>query len=159
MNKKVDTVKKLDDPEAVMAEARKRRNDAFKAREAGGALSGQQLYADQREGYKRYWVNVIDGETRNLDKKLALGYHFVTDVITNAISNAIGSGVSQKVGVCQKTGAQITTYLMEIPQELWEENQRTKENVIQNKNAAALKTAKDSGLVDKTQGGSFEYVP
>lgn len=80
----------------------------------------QKLAATDRPGYHRRWFN-DDG--RRVDAAKAAGYTFVNDPRT-------GEPTKSVVGVAKSGGGQ-AAYLMEIPIELFDEDQRAKDVPLQ----------------------------
>lgn len=89
------------------------------------------LIAPKREGYQRRWVCDRPGR---LDKLYKGGWRFVEkddidddlpQMLKSTTRESIDSTVTQAVG-SHKSGKEMTAYLMEIPMELYEEDQAVK---------------------------------
>jgi len=107
--------------------AAKRRADVKAKRNQTGALDGQSLYAPQRKGYKRRWVN---GNENRLARVQDKGYTFVEDSNNVTASDDLGNRKSVLVGT-NKDGTPRRDYLVEIPEQFYREDQQEKENSIQ----------------------------
>jgi hypothetical protein len=114
----------------VIAAAKKRRKEAREAHSRSGGLDGQRLVAPTREGFKRRYVN--DDNKGNIDKKLRLGYYFIQESQIGdeyIPTSDQGTAKSQRVGV-REDGSALIAYLMEIPEEFYQETQDEKEERI-----------------------------
>ncbi len=102
---------------------------------------GQKLAYPPRAGYHRHWFNDTPG--RLMDAQAA-AYDFVLD--------HEGKKVCKPVGVAE-TGGPLMAYLMEIPQELFEEDMRAQQERIEEMESA-IKRGKGNQLE-----GDRDYVP
>lgn len=110
------------------------------ARKPFGSMSLKLDYP-QREGFHRHWFNDIPGR---VDRAKEAGYE-------NVKSND-GKPVSRVVGVAEGGGA-LTAYLMEIPEEWYQQDIAQEQNHIAEKEAAMKR-----GVVEGAEGGN-QYVP
>ena len=101
----------------------------------------QKLAYPARPGYHRHWFN--DSPGRIIDAQAA-AYDFVLD--------RNGKKVCKPVGVADQGGA-LMAYLMEIPQELYEEDMRAQQERIDDMESA-IKRGKGNALE-----GDRDYVP
>lgn len=108
------------------AEAAERRASVRAKRKQTGALDGQNLFAPQREGFKRRWVNGNENRLATLQDK---GYTFVEDSNNVTASDDLGNRKSVLVGT-NKDGTPRRDYLMETPEQFYAEDQQEKENSI-----------------------------
>lgn len=97
------------------------------------------LTTDQREGYKRRWVNDVDGRTQMFEEA---GYEVVrkpTEVGDPDLAEAaqLGSVVRKPVG------GGVNAVLMEIPIEFYEADQLAKENALKKQERSLLSEAKE----------------
>ena len=93
-----------------------------------------QMTTDQREGFVRRWVNDIPGR---IEKFLLAGYEVAKGdeikvgedgVTSNNI--ALGTGARKNVGRT-RTGEGTQAVLMEIPKEMYEEDQKAKQTTLE----------------------------
>lgn len=84
----------------------------------------QKLAYPNREGYRRYWFN---DEPGRIQKALEAGYEHVFDPIQK-------QNVSRVVGR-NESGGSLTAFLMEIPQEWFEEDMAAYQKIIDEKEA------------------------
>ena len=118
-------------PEQVQAKARKKREAARKEHKAYGGLDRQTLLAPQKEGFYRRFVR--DDRSR-VDNLIQRGYYFVSRnqdgsfLPTESLSEAF-----VKSGGSKENGSQLLMYLMEIPIDMYEEDQQAKEKRIRAK--------------------------
>lgn len=116
-------------PDTIRAEARARRKAKKEARERMGAIAGQKLVAPNKRGVKRRWVT---DDLANIDTKLDLGYYFVQESETGdeyIPTSDLGSRKSQITGK-NADGSPQRSYLMEIPEDIYQENQQENESKI-----------------------------
>lgn len=85
--------------------------------------SRQKLTASQREGYQRRWVNDVPGRVEMAQEA---GYEFVT-ADAKANSSDPGANKSAIVGV-NADGTPLRAYLMEIPADWYQEDQKAKQS-------------------------------
>jgi hypothetical protein len=117
------------------------------------------LSAPLREGYHRRWVNDVPGRIMAFE---AAGYQFVIKEAAPIIgeghdlsqSEGVGSRVSYYVGT-QETGQPMMAYLMEIPQEWYDEDQAVKLGKIK-ETEAAMRTGEDG---QGRPGVDGRYIP
>jgi hypothetical protein len=112
--------------EAKKLAAKNRRLAKRKEREDLGAIGEQKLVAPTRPGFKRYWA--VD-EGNRLAILQDRGYTFVESggpYSQGIHSTDIGENISQVTGT-GKDGAAQRSYLMEIPDEFYLEDQKSKE--------------------------------
>jgi len=102
--------------------AAERRRKIREARKRLGGIQGQKLLAPKKQGFVRRWVN---DEGNRLEEMLDKGYTFVEDADAVIPTSDTGSRKSQHVGT-QKSGDGLRAYLMETPQEFYEEDQKEK---------------------------------
>ena len=115
--------KKADDKYEI---ARKRREKAKARAISTGALPGQRLVAPPKPGFVRRWVN--DEGTR-IDSLMDKGYTFVEDSDPSISSDDPGGRKSMKAGVAEN-GNVLRTYLMEISDEYYQEDQEAREQKV-----------------------------
>lgn len=110
------------------------------ARTPFGALDQKLAYPD-RVGYHRHWFNAVAGR---IDRALEAGYEHVKD--------NEGKNVNRVVGTAEGGGA-LHAFLMEIPQE-WYEEDMAREQAAINEREASIKQG-------NTQGAEVErgYIP
>ena len=108
-----------------------KRKEAMETRSANrtrrarlGGYEGQRMLAEPHDGFHLHWINDVG---TNLKEMLAKGYSFVEDN-SSIESDDLGRMNSLQVS---KNGPPITAYLMEIPEELYLEDQLLKERSIQ----------------------------
>lgn len=82
------------------------------------------MLAEPHDGFHLHWINDVG---TNLQEMLAKGYSFVEDD-SSIESDDLGRRNSLQVS---KNGPPITAYLMEIPEEMYLEDQLQKERSIQ----------------------------
>ena len=111
-------------------------------------VSRIKLNASKREGYVRRWINDVPGR---LNAAQQAGYEFVSDDPLAASTNT-GTRISQVVD--KSTG--LTSYLMEIPEEFYEEDQAKKaedldkiDEELRRGDAAGGKVGRDGRYVPK----------
>lgn len=113
------------------------------------------LVAPEREGYVRRWVCDRPGRLEKLYKG---GYRFVKkDDIDEALPQAlkvttresVDGTVTQAVG-SHKSGQEMIAYLMEIPQELYDEDQEVKMAKIDELESTLMKGALPDGSQELT---------
>lgn len=109
--------------DALSLAASRRKKDR-REKEEMGALPGQTLLANPKPGFHRRFVN---DQGNNLDAKLRKGYSFVSE--GDEPTTDIGAAKSHFAGT-QKNGEPLLTYLMEIPDEFYDEDQQEKERRI-----------------------------
>lgn len=105
----------------------------------GFGNQGQKLAYPQRPGYHRHWFNDTPGRVMGSEES---GFTKVNDPIT-------GKPVSRIVGT-QQNGDPLAAYLLEIPQEWYDDDMRELEKINAEKEAtirggAEAKDAKDAG--------------
>jgi len=85
------------------------------------------LQAEEREGYKRRWVNDDGPRIKNF---LDAGYTFVQDPFATKIDKS--SGIPSQMGSAVKTkvGQNLFAYLMEVPMEFYLEDQAIKQKRV-----------------------------
>lgn len=111
------------------------------------------MNAPQRPGYVRRWVNDNPGR---LDAAQQGGYEFVVgeSASEGGATDGMGAKISRIVGT-RDGGAPITAYLMETKQEWYEEDQKSKQAIV-DETEAALKRGQDSHGQPGVDG---RYVP
>lgn len=107
----------------------------------------QKLAYPERPGYFRYWFN--DEPGRILQARDA-GYEHVKNPAT-------GEHEKRVVGT-RKEGGALLAYLMEIPTEIWEEDQALNRRPTNETEAAIKRSRVLATTPDKTDEGNF-YVP
>lgn len=110
------------------------------ARKPFGSFSLKLDYP-QREGFHRHWFNDIPGR---VDRAKEAGYEHV--------KNLEGRPVSRTVGTAEGGGA-LTAFLMEIPEEWYQEDMAKEQQIIDDKEAAMKR-----GVADGPEGEG-QYVP
>lgn len=161
--KKIDAVKKAPEKKVnksdaeILAAAKQLRKDAKDNQAALGALDGQQLVAQQRPGYVRRWAR---GTEQRLDQLKKKGYSFVLaeEKPGNVLTTDIGTAKSQIVGTDKNGGAR-RDYLMEIPEELYREDLKIKENKTQRLADAQKHVEHDVDELATPEGRSKIYQP
>ena len=117
----------------------------------------RKLSSDLRPGYVRRWINDAVGR---LEEAQAGGYQFVQSAIVGDVPGdvteqaGIGLQVSRIVGK-DETGGPITAFLMEIPQEFYDEDQAEKNDVICKMENSLRRGADNHGA----PGKDGRYVP
>jgi len=110
------------------------------ARKPFGSMSLKLDYP-QREGFHRHWFNDIPGR---VGRALEAGYEHV--------KGHDGKPVSRTVGTAEGGGA-LTAFLMEIPEEWYNQDMAQEQRVIDDKEAAMKR-----GVADGPEGEG-QYVP
>lgn len=160
-NKKIKTVdsnvKKIDSDADIIAQARLRREAAREEQKSIGALPGQRLVAPRIEGFESRWVNDTPGR---VDAMLKKGYSFLKakKETGSILTTDTGTAKSQIVGTAA-TGGALRAYLMVIPKELWEENQKIKEQITQTQANAYKGIERDTDKLATPEGRSEIYKP
>lgn len=115
------------------------------------------LKTETRDGYVRRWINDKPGR---LDDAVAGGYEFVTDPKVKvgegqdaSQTPGVGSAVSRIVGT-HEDGSPLRAYLMEIPQNVYDEDQAAKAESVDERENALRRGQTDPGKSDPHQ-----YVP
>jgi len=122
--------------------------------EGGFALKGElkkeripmhesrRLRFPKREGYHRHVFN-DDKKTNRIQRALDAGYTFVTDDVDGRDPRA---GDASRIGknTSQHVGDGMMGFLMEIPMDLYEEDQRSKQSVIDAREAQIKRIKKPS---------------
>lgn len=87
------------------------------------------LTADEREGFVRRWMN---DENNRLAQALDAGWDFVHKDGQERTGDSSGTqeGAGSDSRVSRPVGGGITGYLMEMPQELYDEDQRAKQRLV-----------------------------
>jgi hypothetical protein len=141
------------DQQQTAGETPRKAADARKERVPLG-VPRSRLTVPQRAGYKRRWIN-DDGKGR-LQQALEGGYTFVEDpklqVGQDKLADRPDSRVSRIVGRGEN-GKPLRAFLMEIPSELYQEDQRAKQRALDEVDRAIRK----GRLV--TDGEEHRYVP
>lgn len=101
----------------------------------------QKLYYPQREGYHRHWFNEKPGR---LDAALDAGYTFVLDREQKKVSRVVDVAPG---------GGPLHAWLMEIPQEWFEEDMKRQQKVVDEREDTIKK-----GLLETTPGDG-RYIP
>lgn len=119
------------------------------------------LNASRREGYHRHWINDSPGR---LDSAIDGGYTFVEE--TDRVKVGQGQDLTQRVGLDSRVsrvvgtapdGSALRAYLMEIPQDQYDEDQEAKAADL----ALTEKELKRAshGKRNAGQDGDFIYAP
>ncbi len=139
--------------EAIRLAATMRRK-ATREKAAGmNIYSGQRMGAAQRPGFHRHWINDTAG---SLEEMLDNGYTFVEDDNATIEDDDLGNRKSLQVS---KNGPPVRAYLMEIPLDQYEEDQRAKETLIQ-QNENSIRRATDGiGAEKDANGNPVVYNP
>lgn len=147
--------KKVDMSDEQILKAAKKRREA--AKKEKGPLEGQVLFAPSRPGFVRRWVQ---GSEQRLDQLTKKGYSLVKDAETEGqvLTSDLGTAKSQIVGT-QKSGAARRDYLMEIPEELYLEDQKIKEQKTQQLADAHKHVEHDADELATPEGRSKIYQP
>lgn len=116
---------KEDKPETQVSAPRRQTRVPF------GALDMKLAYPD-REGYHRHWFNDVAGR---IDRALKAGYEHVKD--------KEGKNVTRLVGTAEGGGG-LHAFLMEIPQE-WYEEDMAREQAQVNEREASIKRGAPQG--------------
>jgi hypothetical protein len=119
------------------------------------------LNASKREGYHRHWINDSPGR---LDSALDGGYVFVEETDNVRVGQGqdltqregLDSRVSRVVGTA-RDGSALRAYLMEIPQDMYDEDQKAKASQLA-LTEKELKRA-EHGKKNAGQDGNFIYAP
>lgn len=110
------------------------------ARKPFGSMSLKLDYP-QREGFHRHWFNDIPGRVSRAQEA---GYEHVKD--------RDGKPVSRTVGTAEGGGA-LTAFLMEIPEEWYQQDMAQEQRIIDDKEAAMRRG------VSEGAEGEGQYVP
>lgn len=117
------------------------------------------LSVPSRPGYVRRWVNDVPGRLYNFERA---GYEFVTDpdLIVGEGDDVsqrpgVGSVVSRMVGSIEATGQPLRAYLMEIPQEYYDEDQAVKAAEVDERENAMRRGQDSQG----SPGDGARYIP
>ena len=155
---KVDApVKKIDADSSIIRAAKARRKKVESKRKKLGALPGQKLFAEKIPGYNLRWVN---GTAERLDTLLNKGYSLVSNSRKDdcTLTTDLGSTKSQIVGTA-KSGEPERHYLMAIPEEIYREDQITKEQVVIDRSAAVSRNERDTRKLATPAGKAELYEP
>lgn len=154
---KIDTPKKIDMDADILKAAKARRKKIEDKRKKLGALPGQKLFAEPIPGYRLRWVN---GNTDRLDTLLNKGYSLVSNSRKNdcTLTTDLGTAKSQIVGTT-KSGEPERHYLMAIPEEIYREDQITKEQVVVDRSAAVSRNERDTRKLATAAGKAELYEP
>jgi hypothetical protein len=147
----------MDDEQRLEA-SRKRREARRADIQNGGGFEGQKLTAPNRPGYYRRWIN-DDGN--RLDDKVNDGYDYVlksSDGAEKIHSTGRGEKISQLVGT-KKEGGPMVAYLMEIPEELYLEDQEQKESKRRDTELQIKRAAHGNNSLGGGDGNSVMYNP
>ena len=124
--KKADTPKASSkSPEQIQAAARALREKSREEHKGTGSLDRQTMVAPQRAGFYRRFVNDQKGRIDTLTQK---GYYFVSKnqegsfLPTDSLSQAFVKRAGTK-----EDGSPLFGYLMEIPEDMYREDQQAKE--------------------------------
>lgn len=115
-------------PEQIQAAARALREKSRNEFKGTGALDRQTMVAPQRAGFYRRFVNDNKGR---IDMLLQKGYYFVSKnqegsfLPTDSLSKAFVKRAGTK-----EDGTPLFGYLMELPEDMYREDQQAKENRI-----------------------------
>lgn len=128
------------------------RNEAGRRTRVPLGMKQTALAAEQRPGYVRRWVNDTSGRLQQAEDG---GYTFVSSDQT-AKSTDVGARISRVVGK-NENGEGMRAYLMEIPQEWYDEDQRAKQKPV-NEFEAALqgKPTFEGGYTPRSGGTRIE---
>lgn len=101
----------------------------------------QKLAYPERPGFHRHWFNEVPGR---IDSALEAGYTHVL--------NKEGIKVNQVVGVAN-SGQPLVAWLMELPQDWYEEDMKRQQQVVDEKDSAIRQGALDA------KPGDNRYIP
>ena len=101
----------------------------------------QKLAYEARPGFHRHWFNEIPGR---IDSALEAGYTHVL--------NKEGSKVTQVVGVAN-SGQPLNAWLMELPQEWYDDDMKRQQQSVDEKDSAIRQGALDA------KPGDNRYIP
>jgi len=87
------------------------------------------LRTQKRPGYRYRWVN-DDEDRRRIQTFLDAGYGFVADPVKIAADKEAGRPSSISSNVCRMVGGGMMAYLMEIPDEFHEADQKKKQQKV-----------------------------
>lgn len=107
--------------------------------------TAQRLEYAQRAGYHRHWFNEVPGR---LERALTAGYNFVEDVQ--------GKRVNRVVGVAHE-GGPLKAFLMEIPQEWYDQDMGAEQKKVAETNEA-IRSGRAMKKDPKDSDGAF-YTP
>jgi len=149
--------KKIDTDKTILLDARRRRKKQKDKLKSLGALPGQKLVAPNRQGVVRRWVN---GDTMKLDDALNKGYSFVSNNENDSciLTTDLGSAKSQIVGK-SPSGAPLRAYLMEIPEEMYREDQEVKEAITRKQSESFEYIERDTRKLATARGKAEIYEP
>ena len=106
---------------------------ARRTRKPFGAQT-QKLAYEQREGYHRHWFNDTPGR---IEQAIAAGYEHVV--------GRDGKNMSMPVGVHANQPGALIAFLMEIPQEWFDEDMAAQQQIIDEKMELINRGADDNG--------------
>lgn len=109
------------------------------------------LRVEPRKGYHYRWVN-DDQDRQRVQKFLDAGYGFVTEPVEIDADGEAGRPTQMGKRVCRSVGGGVKAYLMQIPQEFYEADQKRKSERVDESEEAIQATAK------KVQGRYGEVV-
>lgn len=110
------------------------------ARKPFGSMSLKLEYP-QREGFHRHWFNDIPGR---VSRALEAGYEHVKGLDGAPVKRVVGSA---------EGGGALTAYLMEIPEEWYQQDMAQEQQIIDEKEAAMRR-----GVAEGKEGEG-QYVP
>lgn len=128
------------------------RNETGRSARVPLGMKQMSLGATVREGYQRRWINDTAGRLQQAEQG---GYTFVSQDPT-AKSTDVGARTSRIVGTGEN-GQGMRAYLMEIPMEWYQEDQRAKQKPIEDFEAALQgKPAIEGGYTPRSGGTRIE---
>jgi hypothetical protein len=149
-------------------EEAKNRRDARKKRGGTGKLRRKLSYPE-REGYHRHWIN---DQKRKVQDCLDRGYMFVEKEegkhpgdpdVTNEMGQSLDSRVSTLVGT-KEDGTPLRAFLMEIPQEWYDEDRKEMyeqidavEKAIEQGEDQYGRPGKDGRYIPRSGGTKIQY--
>lgn len=139
--------------ETIRAAATMRRKVARERAKGLNVYSGQRMGAEKRSGFHRHWINDTGAA---LEEMLDKGYTFVEDGNATIENDDLGNRKSLQVS---KNGPPVTAYLMEIPLDQYEEDQRAKESLIQQNEISIRGATSGIGAEKDADGNSVVYNP
>jgi hypothetical protein len=125
------------------------RNETGRSARVPLGMKQASLGASERAGYQRRWINDTAGRLQQAEQG---GYTFVSRDPT-AKSTDVGARTSQIVGPGEN-GQGLRAYLMEIPMEWYQEDQRAKQKPIEDFEAALQGKPAFEGAYTPRSGGT-----
>lgn len=140
----------------MVEEVKKEKSEKRRERVPFGAHR-MKLSFENKAGKVRRWFNDVGGRVADAE---AAGYSFVTAGTTKVGDTALGSGnqdlgtrISRRTGT-KENGAEMVSYLMEIDEDLYKEDQLEKQKRVDD-----IDTKIRKGNIEGVVGVDGRYVP